>query len=90
MDFLLSFGGMITYPSATGLHEAVRCIPLEGIIMETDSPYMPLYQQPTEANEPANVARVAETIAMLRRMDMAELIEAVYRNFVNLLHMGKR
>jgi TatD DNase family protein len=90
MGFLLSFGGAVTYPSATALQEVARRIPLEGIITETDSPYMPLYRQPTESNEPANVAKVAQRLATLRGMDMAELVDAVYRNFVNVLHIEER
>lgn len=90
MGFLLSFGGAITYPSATALREAARTIPLEGILTETDSPYMPLYQQPAESNEPANVAKVAQALATLRGIEVAELVDAVYRNFVNILHLEER
>jgi TatD DNase family protein len=85
MRFYLSFGGDITYPTATALQEVVRHIPLDGILIETDSPYMPLYQQPADRNEPANVAQVARALAELRQIDGEELISIVYTNFRNLL-----
>jgi TatD DNase family protein len=87
MGFLLSFGGTITYPDQTALREAVRQIPLDGILLETDSPYMPLYQQTTEQNEPAHVAQVASTLAEIKGIDVGELIEAVYANFTRLLKL---
>jgi len=85
MGFCLSFGGAITYPTATALQELVRHIPLDGILIETDSPYMPLYLQSTDRNEPAKVAQVARTLADLRQIDSEELINIICTNFRNLL-----
>ena len=85
IGFFLSFGGAITYPTATALHEIARSIPLESILIETDSPYMPLCEQSAEKNEPANVARVAYALAKLKEIDVEELITTVYTNFKNLL-----
>ncbi len=85
MGFLLSFGGAITYPTATELGGTIRHIPIDGILLETDSPYMPLFEQSAEKNEPANVARVAYALAKLKEIDVEELVEAVYTNFRNLL-----
>ena len=65
----------------------VRQIPLDGILLETDSPYMPLYQQTTDQNEPANVAQVASTLAEIKGIDVKELIDAVYENFRTLLKL---
>lgn len=85
MGFLLSFGGAITYPEATELQEMIRHIPLDGILIETDSPYMPLHLQPTDKNEPANVARVVQTLAKIIKVDIEEMIAITYSNFRNLL-----
>lgn len=87
MGFLLSFGGTITYPEETALREVVRQIPLNGILLETDSPYMPLYQQSTDQNEPAHVAQVASTLAEIKGIDVGELIDAVHTNFKKLLKL---
>ncbi|MGQ9602525.1 MAG: TatD family hydrolase [Candidatus Bipolaricaulia bacterium] len=88
MGFYLSFGGAITYPEATALHEVAREIPLDGLLTETDAPYMPLYLQLGERNEPANVAKVARALAELRGLETAELIGAVYKNFQSFLQSG--
>lgn len=87
MGFLLSFGGTITYPDAIELQKIIHHIPLDGILIETDSPYMPLHLQPTDKNEPANVARVVQILAKIRKVDTEELISAIYTNFKNLLNL---
>ena len=81
MGFYLSFGGSITYPGAHTLHEICRKIPLTGILTETDSPYMPLYQQSTEKNEPANVVQVVKVIAELKKTEQERLKEIIHSNF---------
>jgi TatD DNase family protein len=87
MGFFLSFGGTITYPEATGLRRTLCRLPLEGILIETDSPYMPLHLQPTEKNEPANVARIVQRVAEIRKVDFDELANTIYTNFCSLLNV---
>jgi TatD DNase family protein len=87
MGFLISFGGAVTYPEAAELHEIVRHVPLDGILIETDSPYMPLYLQRPEKNEPANVAQVARTLAGIKKIELEELIDRAYKNFTKLLNI---
>jgi TatD DNase family protein len=89
MGFYLAFGGAITYPSATELHEVAKRLPLDGLLTETDAPYMPLYLQSAEWNEPANVAKVAQALAELRGLEAAEIVAAVYRNFRDFLKRGE-
>jgi TatD DNase family protein len=78
--FYLSFGGAVTYPDAHTLHETLRKIPLTGIVTETDSPYMPIYQQSTAKNEPSNINRIVEVIAGLKGVERERLIETVHSN----------
>jgi TatD DNase family protein len=87
MDFYLSFGGTITYPTASALQEIARHIPIDGILIETDSPYMPLYSQSADKNEPANVVQIVQTLAELKKIDEEELINITYTNFRNLLNI---
>jgi TatD DNase family protein len=84
LGFFASFGGAITYPDAAPLHALVREVPLARILLESDSPYMPLYRQTTEKNEPANVARVAQRIADLKGLEVDVVVEASFRNFTEL------
>jgi len=88
MGFYLSFGGAITYPTATDLKETVRHIPLDRILIETDSPYMPLYQQSAEKNEPFNVVQIARMLAEVVKVDEEEFIDVSYINFKTLLKMS--
>ena len=85
LGFYLSFGGTLTYPEATSLREIARYIPPDGILIETDSPYMPLYLQAAERNEPANVAQVAQVLAGIKHIDIGELTTMIYTNFRILL-----
>jgi TatD DNase family protein len=85
MGFYLSFGGAITYPTATKLQQIVDQIPLDRILIETDSPYMPLYLQAEEKNEPANLVDIAGMLAGATKVDIEEFINITYTNFKNLL-----
>jgi len=84
LGFYVSFGGAITYPEALQLHDTVRSIPLRQILLETDSPYMPLYKQASKNNEPANVIRIAHKLAELKGVSLEEVAEATYCNFLEL------
>jgi TatD DNase family protein len=71
----ISFAGQITYPRADSLREAVRCIPIESILIETDSPYLPpqKYRGTGRRNEPAYMKETAAVVADLKGMSMAEV-----------------
>ncbi len=66
LGFVVGLGGAVTYPRAKRLHRAVRSLPDDGFVLETDSPDMPLCGQQGERNEPANVAKVCRQVARLR------------------------
>jgi TatD DNase family protein len=79
----LSFSGMVTFRN-WALDDAVRAVPLERLLIETDGPYLAPVPQRGKRNEPAFVRHTAERIAVVRGMDAAELIEATVRNSVRL------
>jgi TatD DNase family protein len=87
MGFFLSFGGALTYPTAEKLRGTVRHIPLDRILIETDSPYMPLYKRESERNEPANVAFVVGVLAELKQIDADDLINTTCKNFATLFNI---
>ena len=84
LQFHASFGGTVTFPTETAVHALARFVPLDRILLETDSPYMPLYQETQEKNEPANVARVAQALADQRGIALEELVWATFANFTTL------
>lgn len=66
MNFYISFSGIITYKNAEPLHEVVRKIPVEKMLIETDSPYLSPSPFRGKRNEPSFVKYVAEKIALLK------------------------
>ncbi len=85
-DFFISFSGIITYPKAHPLREVARRIPLERLLVETDSPYLvPLScRGRKKRNEPAFVREVAQALAEIKDISMEELAEKTTKNFHSL------
>ncbi|MCV6588087.1 MAG: TatD family hydrolase [Marinobacterium sp.] len=73
LGFLLGFGGALSYERATKLRALVAELPLEAIVLETDAPDMPLSQWRGQPNRPERVAEVAQLIAQLRGIELAEV-----------------
>ena len=88
IGFHLSFAGIVTFPRANELKEVAKTVPLERLLLETDSPFLAPVPHRGKRNEPANVVRVAETIATLRGVDVATIGEAACTNFARLFQPG--
>ena len=78
--FKLGIGGPVTYPSNRALHDAVQHIPLEHIIVETDTPYLPPQSYRGKRNEPSYITHVIDRIAALRRIGADEVIRETTAN----------
>lgn len=76
----LSFAGPITYPKNDALREAAASVPLDRILVETDSPYLSPQQVRGTPNEPANVLRVVEQIAKVREETVENVRAATLAN----------
>lgn len=77
--FFLGIGGVVTYKNSF-MSEVVKRIPLEKLLTETDSPYLPPVPHRGKRNEPGFVKLVIERIAVLKEMDFAEVAEATASN----------
>ncbi|MBI3525881.1 MAG: TatD family hydrolase [Betaproteobacteria bacterium] len=84
LGFFISFSGIVTFKNAQALKEVARQIPLEWMLVETDSPYLAPVPLRGKTNEPANVLHVAEELARLKGISVAEIAEATTRNFFRL------
>lgn len=73
LGFYLSFTGIITFKNADALREVVRKVPLEKILVETDSPYLTPVPHRGKRNEPAYVRFVAQTIADVKNIGLEEV-----------------
>ena len=78
----LSVSGIVTFPSAAGLREAVATTPLDRLMVETDAPYLAPVPHRGSRNRPAWVARVGEEVAALTGHDVAEVAATTVRTTV--------
>jgi len=81
MGFLISFAGNSTYPKAQNLRDVAKALPLEKILIETDSPYLAPQAYRGKRNEPAYVAEVARTLASVRNLSPDDVAAATAENF---------
>ncbi len=81
MGFLISFAGNSTYPKAHNLRDVAAAVPLESILIETDSPFLAPQPFRGRRNEPAFVAEVARTLAPVRNLAPHEFAAATAANF---------
>ncbi|MCX8160117.1 MAG: TatD family hydrolase [Candidatus Saccharicenans sp.] len=87
--FLISFSGILTYPRAGDLRETARSLPLDSLLVETDSPYLTPEpeKQSNRRNEPAFVVSTARRLAELHRVSLEKLAETTTANFFNLFKL---
>jgi TatD DNase family protein len=84
LGFHISFSGIVTFKNAQALKEVARQVPLERLLVETDSPYLAPVPHRGRTNEPAYVRHVAEEIARLKGVPLEAVAEATTRNFFSL------
>jgi len=80
LGFKLGFGGAMTYDRATRLRELAATLPLDSIVLETDAPDIPPAFIGKARNSPEYLPRIAETLAELRGMTVAEVVAATTAN----------
>lgn len=84
LGFHISLSGIVTFPRALELKEVARFVPLDRLLVETDSPFLSPVPHRGVRNEPGRVAIVAETVATLRGIDIDRVHEATTANFGRL------
>jgi TatD DNase family protein len=82
--YYLSLAGIVTFPRALELQEVARLVPLDRLLVETDSPYLAPPPHRGKRNEPAHVSRVAEVVAELKGVSRDEVAFATAENFVRI------
>lgn len=84
LGFHISFSGIVTFKNAKDLKEVAKRVPLDRMLVETDSPYLAPVPHRGKTNEPAFVRHVAEEIAALRGVPLEAVAQATTRNFFAL------
>jgi TatD DNase family protein len=88
LGFLISFAGNLTYPKAQPLRDVAAKIPIYGMLVETDAPWLAPVPDRGKRNEPAWVARTAHSLAGLLAVPDEEIASATTKNFLRLFHLG--
>lgn len=89
LNFYISFSGIITFKNANALQQVVKQIPLDRILIETDSPYLAPVPFRGKQNHPALVKYVAQTIADLRGISLEEVAEITSENFYRCFKISR-
>lgn len=88
MGFCVSFSGIVTFKNAASLKEIAAELPLDRLLIETDSPYLAPVPHRGKTNEPAFVRHVAEEVARLRGIALDDLARATTENFCRLFKVS--
>jgi TatD DNase family protein len=89
LGFLISFSGIVTFKNAVPLKEVARKVPLERMLVETDSPYLAPVPHRGKTNEPGFVKHVAEEIARLKEVPVEDVARATTANFFALFRHAR-
>ena len=84
LGFFISFSGIVTFKSAAALREVASAVPLDRMLIETDSPYLAPVPYRGKTNQPGYVKHVAEEIARVKGVTVEEVGETTTRNFFRL------
>jgi TatD DNase family protein len=87
MGYYISFSGIITFKNAAELRQVVKRVPMDRLLVETDSPYLAPIPFRGKPNEPKNVVEVARCVAELKQIPFEQVCEQTSRNFLTLFRI---
>lgn len=87
LGFYISFSGIVTFKNAGQLKEVAKKVPLDRLLVETDSPYLAPVPHRGKTNQPGFVKYVAEEVARLKGLSFEQIADATTRNFLLLFKM---
>lgn len=89
MGFYISFSGIVTFKSAVDLQETCKQVPIDRLLIETDSPYLAPIPYRGKTNEPAWVSKVAEFVANLKDIPLEKLALHTSNNFYQCFQIDR-
>jgi len=90
LGFYISVSGIVTFKNSSELQAVIKAIPLERLLVETDSPYLAPIPHRGKENEPAFTRDVAQFVAELKGISIQELEDATTANFFKLFSLAKQ
>jgi TatD DNase family protein len=85
---MLGIDGPVTYPNSKALRESVARMPLERLVLETDSPYLPPQTLRGQRNEPSSIPIIADAVASLNHKTTEEVARQTTLNARSLFRIG--
>ena len=89
LGFYISFAGIITFKNAKNVEEVVSMVPLDKMLIETDSPYLAPEPNRGTRNDSRNVKYIAEKIAKIKNIPVEEIAKITYENAIKLFKLVK-
>ena len=86
LGFYISFSGIITFKTAADLREVVAFVPMDRLLIETDSPYLAPVPHRGKTNSPAYVPWVAQQVAAIKGLAVEDVAEASTHSFLSLFN----
>ena len=83
----IGLGGPLTFTNAKTPKEVCEAVPLERLLVETDSPYLSPHPLRGTVNEPKNIALVVDEIARIKGISKKHILDVIYNNSCNLFHV---
>ena len=87
LGYYISIAGPVTFPNARKLHELVRWLPEESLVLETDCPWLSPQSRRGKRNEPSYILETAERVAELKAMPAVELVRLASKNAAKLFRL---
>ena len=89
LNLFISFAGNVTYRNAKNLHDTAKNMPIERMLIETESPFMVPSEYKGKRNKPAYIHSTAQFIAELRNIDMEEAADILYKNSLDFFGISE-
>ncbi len=87
LGYMLGIGGVITFPNAETLRNAVASVPLECLVLETDAPWLAPQQERGKRNEPSYLRHIAQAVARLKNVSVEQIESVTTKNAEKLFNI---
>jgi TatD DNase family protein len=87
-NYYISFSGIVTFKNALAIQEALKIVPLNRILIETDSPFLSPQSKRGKTNEPKNIIETASVIAKLKNVSLEDVANNTFQNALDIFNLS--